>query len=174
MPYLLPNSGFDQTLDEIEQLLSPFGDVSVQRDGTTDTRISFLVSAPGYGQPQEAVFEYREWYHLTSQGWLRVRYKFEYRPTDSRKAYHNGHQGHWGPHQHCEPRGRRSGNHYADYERLLQPTIEELGLLYARHEQIECIGLRRLDKRHVRIDEEIDDDTQTSGALAVSAGAPSF
>ncbi len=156
MPYVIPASGFDQSIDEAAQFLSQFGDVDLQVDGSTDIRVSSLVTAPGYGAPIEVVFEYREWYHLTDQGWLRVRYKFEYRPKDSRKAYHHGHPGEWGAHQHCEPSGRKSGNHYQDHERVLLQAAEELGRLYASGAPIDCVGLRRLDKRDRRRDDEAD------------------
>lgn len=156
MPYVIPASGFEQSLDELAQMLSQYGDVHLQRDGSTDIRVSFVVEAPGYGEQLEAVFEYCEWFHPTTQGWLRQRYRFEYRPNGSRKAYHHGHSGGWGTHQHCEPPGRRSGNHYADYERVLQQAAEEFGRLYARPTPISCFGLRRLDTRDTRTDTEVD------------------
>ena len=156
MPYLIPANGFDQSIDELAVMLSQYGDVHLARDGATDVRVRFTVEAPGYGEPLEATFEYCEWFHATAEGWLRRRYKFEYRPTGSRKAYHHGHAGGWGAHQHCEPPGRTSGNHYADYERVLLQAVEEFGRLYASETPIVCFGLRRLEKRDLSVDTEGD------------------
>ena len=144
MPFLIPRSGFDQEISETEGFLSQFGDVRTDLYRGTRVRISFVVAAPGYELPTEAVFEFHEWYRRSDEGWLRERYSYEYRPAESRKAHHLGHPGLRRAHQHCEPRGRRSRLHYDDHERLLRPTAEELGALHASGKPIECGGLRRL------------------------------
>lgn len=143
MPYFVPLAAFEQQLDEYARFLSQFGNVAASQDGRTDVRVRFLVEAPGYGLPELAGFEYVEWYHRTAQGWRRERYKFEYRPLDSRRAHHMA-IGPAAPHQHCEPPGSRSRTHYADDERLLIPTARELGDLLASGRPIDCRGLRRL------------------------------
>src|SRR5579859_5637516 len=118
MPYLVPLAAFDQQLHEHARLLAQFGSVEAYYEGRVDVRTRFLVEAPGYGLPTQADFEFVEWYRRTTQGWLRLRYKFEYRPADGRRAHHLA-VGPADPHQHCEPPGRRSKTHYADDERLL-------------------------------------------------------
>jgi len=145
VPYLVPLSAFDQEIAEAERLLSQFGDVSTTFDGRANVRVAFSVEAPGYGLPHDATFELAEWYRRTDQGWLRRRYKFEYRPRSSRKAHHMGHRGSRRPHLHCAPPGRPSRAHYEDHERLLRPTAEELGSLHLSGRPIDCRGLRRLE-----------------------------
>lgn len=143
MPYLVPLAAFDQQLQEHARFLAQFGNVDAHYDGRVDVRIRFLVEAPGHGLPKRADIEFVEWYRRTAQGWLRMRYKFEYRPADSRRAHHMA-VGPAAPHQHCEPPGRRSRTHYADDERLLLPTARDLGSLFVSQEVIDCRGLQRL------------------------------
>lgn len=146
MPVLVPASGFDQSLEEVAQRLDPFGRVEATRDdGRNGCRVHFLVDAPGRGQPTIARFEFVEWYDRSREGWLRTRYKFEYRPLDSRKAHHD--HGPWSFHQHCAAPGKPNTDHFADDERLLLPTAELLFEAYARSEPIWCGGLRKLPRR---------------------------
>lgn len=152
MPILVPASGFAQGLDEIESRLLPFGSITVTDDGDASRRVRFLVDAPGFGLPTVAVFEFVEWFDRTAQGWLRVRYKFEYRPAASRKAHH--HHGSWGFHQHCEPPGRASTDHYEDDERLIMQTVDAFTQLYASGQPIQCVGLRKLRSRRAWADPE--------------------
>lgn len=152
MPYLIPASGFGQAVDEVERRLRVFGDVTIADEGDAARRVRFLIDAPGWGLPPAATFEFVEWFDRTAQGWLRVRYKFEYRPTSSRRAHHQ--HGREGFHQHCEPPGRRFPRHYADDERLLLPTLEAFAELYASGEPIRCTGLRML--RRGRADEHAE------------------
>ncbi|MEK7862013.1 MAG: hypothetical protein AAB295_01975 [Chloroflexota bacterium] len=143
MAYLVPLAAFDQQLHEHARLLAQFGNVEASHEGRVDVRTRFLVAAPGYGLPKQADFEFVEWYRRTAQGWLRLRYRFEYRPVNSRRAHHMA-VGPAVPHQHCEPPGRRSKTHYVDDERLLLPTARELGDLFVYQRAIDCRGLRRL------------------------------
>jgi hypothetical protein len=147
VPYLLPLTGLAQQLDETEKLLSQLGTVGAELDEGPNMRVSFKVDAPGYGLPTEAIFEFREWYQRTAQGWLRQRYAYEYRPGSGRKAHHMGHPGLRRAHQHCEPPGASTGTHYEDHERLLEPTAEELGALHARRRPIDCRELRPLRRK---------------------------
>ena len=149
MPFVRPARTFAQTLDEIAKRLARYGDVEAADEGTGIRRrdLSFVVTAPGYGMPLVATFEFRERYRRMAAGWLREAYVFEYRPLSpkSRRAHHE--HGTWGIHQHCEPPGKSSDEHYQDVERLLEPTAEELAGLYDRGEQIRCLGLRRKLRR---------------------------
>jgi hypothetical protein len=153
MPYLVRLAAFDQQLRECAGLLSKFGSVDVEQHGTVAVLVRFRVEAPGYGQPKLADFEFAEWYQHTRQGWLRLRYKFEYRPVDSRRAHHMA-VGPARPHQHCEPPGKRSSTHYIDYERLLMPTAQELGDLFIFRQPIDCGGLKKLPGKLDRSEEE--------------------
>jgi hypothetical protein len=150
VPFVRQPGTFAQTLDEIAKRLANHGDVDAKDDGsaTRRRRVSFLVAAPGYGAPTVAIFEYRERYRRMAEGWLREAYAFEYRPVTprSRRAHHQ--HGTWGIHQHCEPPGEHSREHYEDVERLLELTLEEFGGMYERAELIRCVGLRR--KRRFR------------------------
>lgn len=157
MAYLIPLSGFDQEITEAARMLAQLGDVDAHVTGSASVHVSFVVDAPGYGLPTAAVFEFSEWFHRSDQGWLRERYAYEYRPLDSRKAHHMGHSGVTGPHQHCEPPGRRASAHYGDHERLLRPTAEELATVFARRRPIDCRGLRRLRGSDVREVPDFDD-----------------
>jgi hypothetical protein len=136
---------FAQALDEITEQLSKYGEVEVSDDqGKRRRNIGFLVDVPGYGLPTSAMLDYRERYKRSAQGWLRDSYALEYRTSAprSRRAHHQ-HVG-WGIHQHCEPPGVTSSIHYADLERLLLPTHEDLAGLYERVEPVRCLGLKRV------------------------------
>ena len=146
MPFLLPIGGFRQTVDEIEKQLAYYGDVRSNVQGATTARcsVSFEVSAPGYGAETVAEFVYRERYRRAAGGWLREHYVYEYRAFRSRTAHHQ--HGAWGVHRHCEATGHPSRAHYADVERLLQPTHEGFVRLYERAQPVRCFGLRRLTR----------------------------
>ena len=143
MAFLVPAGGFTQALEETSKQLAGLGAVQAGDDrGDTIRRVSFLVNAPGWGAVTTTVFDYREEYQRTDQGWLRTRYVFEYRTIDprSRRAHHR--HGVWDIHQHCEPPGRPSGEHYTDVERLLQATHEAFARVYELSAPIVCSGLR--------------------------------
>jgi hypothetical protein len=144
MPFLRPAATLAQTLDEITKQLAKYGTVDASDDeGTRQRNVAFVVAVPGYGVPTTATFEYRERYKRSAQGWLRDAYVFEYRTAAprSRRAHHQ--HSTWGIHQHCEPLGNRSQEHFEDLERLLLPTHEDFSGLHDRAEPIRCLGLKR-------------------------------
>jgi hypothetical protein len=144
VPFLRPAATFAQTFDEITKQLAKYGAVDASDDeGTRQRNVTFVVDVPGYGVPSTATFEYQERYKRSVQGWLRDAYVFEYRiaAPRSRRAHH--HHTSWGIHQHCEPPGTTSHEHYEDVERLLLPTHEDFSGLYDRAEPIRCLGLKR-------------------------------
>lgn len=144
MPFLRRAGTFAQAFDEIIKQLAKYGEVDASDDtGKRRRSVSFLVEVPGYGLPTAVTLDYREEFKRSAQGWLRDAYVFEYRTTAprSRRAHHQ-HVG-WGIHQHCEPPGRRSQEHYEDIERLLLPTHEDFSGLYERSEAVQCLGLKR-------------------------------
>lgn len=105
------------------------------------------VHAPGYGSPTAAVFEYRERYRRTREGWLRDFYIYEYRPQPgpSRRAHHE-HAPH-GVHQHCREAARAERDpHYEDRPRLLEEIHETFERLYSEAQAIRCGGLRPMAK----------------------------
>ncbi|HUG06937.1 MAG TPA: hypothetical protein VMQ78_10360 [Candidatus Limnocylindria bacterium] len=124
--------------------MAKYGSVDASDDGGKRQRnVAFVVDVPGYGFPTAATLEYRERYKRSAQGWLRDAYAFEYRTAEppSRRAHHQ-HVG-WGIHQHCEPIGKKSDEHFEDVERLLLPTHEDFSGFYDRAEPILCLGLKR-------------------------------
>lgn len=144
---LVPFGRFRQRIDAIEKMLAAVGDAETRDTRTqgSERSVSFSVTAPGYGSPTEAVFEYRERYRRTREGWLRDRYFYEYRPQPppSRRAHHDHEP--YGIHQHCrEPRRPEAHRHCADVPRLLEHTHEEFAHLYLRESEIRCAGLRPL------------------------------
>lgn len=144
MSFLRPAATFAQAFDEIIKQLAKYGEVDASDDtGKRRRSISFLVKVPGYGLPTVVTLDYREKFKQNEQGWLRDSYVFEYRTSvpRSRRAHHQHIA--WGIHQHCEPPGRASDEHYEDVERLLLPTHEDFSGLYDRGEPIRCLGLRR-------------------------------
>ncbi len=141
---MISAAAFDQEALETARVLSKFGEVAARRDGRSRLRLSFVVDAPGYGEPTEAVFEFHEWYQRTRDGWMRDRYSYEFRPRRGRRAHHMGHAGLPRPHQHCEVSATPTGVHYEDYERLLRPVVDELAALYASGRAVDCAGLRPL------------------------------
>jgi hypothetical protein len=145
MPFLRPAATFTQALDEIAKQLSKYGAVDASDDGGTRQRsVAFVVDVPGYGAPTAAILEFRERYKRNAQGWLRDSYVFEYRtPAPRSRRAHHQHVG-WGIHQHCEPPGVTSHEHYEDVERLLLPTHEDFSGLHQRGEPVRCLGLKRI------------------------------
>ncbi|MGH2490539.1 MAG: hypothetical protein ACRDF9_03440 [Candidatus Limnocylindria bacterium] len=144
MPFQQPTATFTQAFDEVTKQLAKYGSVDASDDGGKRQRnVAFVVAVPGYGIPTVATLEYRERYKRSVQGWLRDSYIFEYRTASprSRRAHHQ-HVG-WGIHQHCEPPGVASHEHYEDVERLLLPTHEDFSALHERGEPVHCFGLRR-------------------------------
>ena len=144
MPFLRPSATFTHAFDEISKQLAKYGSVDASDDeGKRQRNVAFVVDVPGYGVPTAATLEYRERYMRSAQGWLRDAYVFEYRiaAPRSRRAHHQ-HVG-WGSHQHCEPAGKTSDEHFEDVERLLLPTHEDFSGAYDRAEPILCLGLRR-------------------------------
>lgn len=145
MPFLRPAATFTQELDEIEKQLRKYGSVDASDDeGKRKRNVAFVVDVPGYGLPRVATLEYRERYKRSAQGWFRDAYAFEYRTSArrSRRAHHQ-HTA-WGIHQHCEPPGRSSHEHYEDLERLLLPTHEDFAGLLDRAQPVQCLGLKRM------------------------------
>jgi len=145
MPFLHAAATFTQTLDEITKQLAKYGDVEVSDDeGKRRRNVGFRVDVPGYGLPTVLILDYRERYKRSAEGWLRDSYAFEYRtPAPRSRRAHHQHVG-WGIHQHCEPPGTPSAEHYADVERLLLQTHEDFASLHDRAEPVRCLGLRRM------------------------------
>lgn len=145
MPFLRTAATFTQAFDEVNKQLAKYGEVDASDDeGRRQRIIAFVVSVPGYGAPTAATLEYRERYQRRAEGWLRDGYAFEYRTAAprSRRAHHQ-HVG-WGIHQHCEPPGIASEQHYEDVERLLFATHEGFIGLHDRGESVRCVGLKVL------------------------------
>lgn len=143
MPFLRTAATFTQAFDETIKQLAKYGDVAASDDGGRRQRVvAFVVDVPGYGAPSAATLEYRERYQRRAEGWLRDGYAFEYRTAGplSRRAHHQ-HVG-WGIHQHCEPPGIPSSEHYEDVERLLFATHEDFAGLHERSEAVRCLGLK--------------------------------
>ena len=144
MPFLVPGGAFAQALDEVAKLVGSYGTLdALDEGGRHRRRVSFVLTLPGYGLPTQATLEYSERYRRTDQGWLREGYRFEYRTVDprSRRAHHQ--HGRAGIHQHCEPTGGTSRDHYEDVERLLLPTHEDFSALWTHGEPVRCLGLKR-------------------------------
>jgi len=143
MPFLRPAATFTQALEEITNQLAKYGSVDASDDGGRRRRnVAFVVDVPGYGIRTVATLEYRERYKRSAQGWLRDRYVFEYRtPSPRSRRAHHEHVG-WGIHQHCEPPGITSLEHYQDVERLLLATHEDFARLLDRGEPVRCLGLK--------------------------------
>lgn len=145
MPLLRPAATFTQAFDETVKQLAKYGEVDASDDtGKRRRSISFLVKVPGYGLPTAATLDYREEFKRSVQGWLRDSYVFEYRTSAplSRRAHHQHIA--WGIHQHCQPPGRASDEHYEDLERLLLPTHEDFAGLIERAQPVRCFGLKRM------------------------------
>lgn len=149
---LVPASGLRKAWTRSSRGSWPSAALRLRTTATRAGAVRFLLEAPGFGQPTVAVFEFVEWFDKTAQGWLRVRYKFKYRPAASRKAHHQ--HASWGFHQHCEPPGRVSTDHYQDDERLIMQTVDAFTQLYASGQPIQCVGLRKLGSRRTRADSE--------------------
>lgn len=106
--------------------------------------IVFRISAPGYGLPTDATFEYRELHERRGEEWLPVRYAYEYRPLPkpSRRAYHLHDP--VGEHQHCVPPGGTGDGHFRAYRVSLLEAHGEFTSAYASRRPISCEGLHPL------------------------------
>ena len=155
MPYFVPANGFRQQVDEFAKQLSYLADEGVKADddeGSPTRAISYLVEIPDARTGIRTTFDYREEFQRVAGGWLRSRYFYELRisptrneSTHSRKAHHLHDV--WGIHQHCRASTSADDVHYADVERLLQPTHELFVHQFASSSPIECSGLVPLSKR---------------------------
>lgn len=137
---------FEQRLVGLAKLFEATGDVAALDRGKREPRrlVVFRISAPGYSLPTDATFEYRELYERRRDGWLLVRYAFEYRPKPipSRRAYHLHEP--IGEHQHCVPAGGAADQHFRAYRVSLLEAHEEFTAAYASRQPIRCDGLRPL------------------------------
>ncbi len=152
MPVLVPASGFRQQVEEFAKQLSYLTEaVEVADDERTPVRAtSYLARVPDARSGMTTTFDYREEFRRTSGGWLRSRYWYELRLSESESAALHSRRAHhqhefWDIHQHCETPAVPD-DHYADVERLLQATHELFVKQYAASAPMDCAGLVPLAK----------------------------
>ncbi len=119
------------------------GEVSYQSTGRTGIReIRVVGTAPGYGLPPAATFDYREAYRAArGTGWDLVLYSYEYRTIDGgRRAYHLHDQRF---HAHCvDPRDPERDHHYRSPEIDLFEAHDEFRHSYVSGMTVSCDDLR--------------------------------
>lgn len=139
----LSDHRFTQRLKTLIEILEADGDLvdvaDIPRRATRYMRLE--VSAPGYGLPPIATFEYEEWYTLSRSGWSLTDYQYEIRfdrRPFGRKAYH----WHGGVHHfHCAEDEGTAADHFRGYEiDLLRDARPDLLRVYAVG-SIDCSGL---------------------------------
>ena len=113
--------------------------------GRSRRKLRIEAMSPGYDLPQEATFEYEEWYSRSRRGWSLTDYQYEVRlhpPGSGRKAFHWHGDMH---HVHCtDPRSPRSDDHYRGYEVDLLADARPALLRIAATGVVDCSGLHRL------------------------------
>lgn len=144
--------------DRIQDYLDAWGDLAVDDAGaaTNRRRMEFLLRAPGYDLPDEALVRYREYYLLAKRGdWLLVKYTYEFVDLvhERRLAYHLHDIGRRRlvPHAHCESVGSlddvESAHHLRAVELDLREAHTEFMRLYASGNPVDCEAFLPLEVR---------------------------
>lgn len=130
----------------LHEILEPHGDVEIIDVAAPTTRyIRLRASAPGYGLPHAATYDYEEWYRRWRREWVLTAFQYELRfqPAPRGRFGYHWHDG--VHHVHCDE-GQPSGpgDHYLGYAVDLVPHAHpSLSRMFASG-RIDCTGLLRV------------------------------